>query len=94
MNTLNTFDGSRDFIRPEYESLVDILGTQSHFDATATADNYGVLSSSGLEKAWVTRGSQEWYRQIDSTLGYTNNLRGSRAEAGYWGRYTDNWGAA
>ena len=27
LNTLNTFDGSRDFIRPEYESLVDILGT-------------------------------------------------------------------
>jgi len=78
-NVLDSFSGSVTYIRPEYEKLVDVIGTQARYaDQSANETNFNALSGDGLTAAWCTMCSQEWYRQIDSSLGYTD-LRSSRA---------------
>ena len=63
-NVLTSFSGSALYIRPDYRAEVDIVGTQARFDNSATNINFNKLSGDGLEPAWCTMCSQEWYRQI------------------------------
>lgn len=88
-NVLESFSGSVSFIRPDYMSLVDIVGTQSRYvDSSASRDNYGAISSSGLTKSWCTMCSQEWNRHVGLPLGsYSEGLRASRVSTGWWSRY-------
>jgi len=66
LNVLSSFGGGATYIRPDYSSYVDILGSQSRYvDSTATMHNFNELSNNGLTNAWCTMCSQEWYRQVE-----------------------------
>ena len=53
-------------LRPEYEALIDIRGTQARYvDTTATYSNFNIISDNGLTTAWCTMCSQEWYREVE-----------------------------
>ena len=98
MNVLSSFGASSTYIRPYYESYIDIIGTQSRYvDSTATMHNYNALSNNSLRNAWCTMCSQEWYRQVEQPLGGVEDgrrLLGPRAVSGYWSDYDVNRGAA
>ena len=98
LNVLNSFNADTWYIRPEYESQIDIVGTQSRYiDSSATEKNYLALSNDSNRQAWCTMCSQEWYRQVDSELGLIDEdrrLRGPRVESGFWQRYEETWGGA
>jgi len=80
INVLSSFHEDVSYIRPDYKALVDIVGTQTRLaDPTAKESNYKILSESGLGDAWCTMCSQEWTRILDMNLGYSQQLRGSRA---------------
>ena len=92
-NVLLSFNGNVSYIRPEYRPLIDIIGTHATYvDPSATSYNFNELSSNGMASAWCTMCSQEWYRELNMSLGYNNRLLGPRVESGYWGRYQENWG--
>lgn len=45
VNTIESFGPDHTYIRPDYTSLVDIIGTQARYvDTTATSTNYSTLS--------------------------------------------------
>lgn len=91
MNVLNSFSGSVAYIRPAYEDYIDIFGSQSRYiDSTATKTNYLALSNNGVNNAWCTMCSQEWYRQVGMPLGGADDgrrLLGPRVSSGFWSDY-------
>ena len=98
-NVLASFKARPDIegiaLRPDYEPLIDIRGTQARYvDPTATYSNFNTISDNGLTTAWCTMCSQEWYREVEMELLDTPQLRGSQVQAGYWATYSTNWGKA
>ena len=98
LNVLDSYSDRATWIRPDYKSYFDIRGTQSRYvDSSATETNFKALSDNGLEEAWCTMCSQEWYRQVGAPLGGVDDgrrLLGPRAVSGYWSNYDVNRGRA